>query len=1097
MRKLFLLLASTIAAVACVVACLNPIGFNPDDNININGKFEVEDVTNAVLMLVNRSKTIDVMRVEITQPEQLERDIEGNITEIAFTGRPLRLSRKAQYVPPSDMNYEVKIFYKDFKDKNLTLAQALEQDPDLEPDGFRVVSVPAPLPKQIVEIFIYRSKDGIIVVDKEMSEDPDESDTGNPTPLDPHDPEDGNGSVPGIVPPHNRDSMGLFVVVNMTKNQPIDQVAFAMGGETHSIGLNSSGVPAIRARDQQSIALKQGTYSTVIKYTEGSNPQTTYGPKNSVVVSYNSPQALKNYMYFYKTRNGDCGVSNEWPPAAADQSEDDNMSIGEGSVPGVVPEHNRDKIGVFVVMNMTKAQPIDKVNFAMEQKSFAIESHGTVKAVPARDQQSIALGTGSWETVVEFTTGGEKKQTGPKQSIVMPMNDPQALYNYLYFYKTKNGGFDISNRWPPAAGDNADEENVGPEDILDENHGILEITNKSETGAILKGIMIDSIEHSVTMIKEDVLQFVLPVGSVYVSFKPQNQSYYGLMLPREIKSRQITKMAYYDNLSNLDDPPPDEGYGSGLIKINNNSTGVVVHAMVIDKDDPHHKSMGIHYSFFVPAVQINYGKVGRVPVIGIADFPLETAKIYLVQVSVETPQGIAIVERLAVIKDQIVTITISENDLKPEKLHGSTVKLVNQTQTPSKIIGMKVYNDELVTNSSLYDKSSWNPKEQDISNGPGTTAANSATVKVISSTGLPIIDGATYRADIIVTGNGNTGIIKGKLLGSLYDRPDEVTVIITQQDITCGCPGGTCPGGCDGNCSGTPGTPGCNCPSLVENFVPIQANGISGIPAELSSYISFTPPSPAHSFGAINLNSAAVISPSNASKHSPIEWAITGGTGSSLVTLNSSTGALSVNNTIAVGDNNKTVEIKATIQGAAGTVVAKQDYTQTFTITLKVSNIGIEPHPVTNIGASSYSLTIRKDEPPTSLLGTVQFTPSNPSVNGIPITQDDLEWSLVSGGSGTATLSGANSKMIAGTAVGVVYVKATLPAAKNNGTAVSSSNITVTINDVPPPAFTAVTDIAGVPDNLQSSISYSPPNPNHVFGSLDLNNAALVLPTDA
>ena len=1092
MRKLFLLLASTIAAVACVVACLNPIGFNPDDNINISGKFEVEDVTSAVLMLVNRSKTIDVMQVEITQPEQLEQDIEGNLTEFYFTKKPLRLTRKAQYVPPSDIDYQVKIFYKDFKDNpTKTLAQALEENPDLEPDGSRVISIPVPLPKQIVEIYIYRTKDGVVVVDKEV-EDPDETDTGNPEPLDPHDPEDGNGSVPGIVPPHNRDTMGVFVVVNMTKNQPIDQVTFQTGGAMHSIGLDGSSVPAIRARDQQSIALRQGTYSTVIKYKEGSDSK-TLGPKNSVVVSYNSPQALNNYLYFYKTQSGDCAVDNQWPPKNKDQSEDDNMNIGEGSVPGVIPEHNRDKMGVFVVMNMTKAQPIDKVNFGMDKKSFAIESHGTVKAVAARDQQSIALGEGSWETVVEYTTGGEKKQVGPKQSIVIPMNDPQALYNYLYFYKTKSGGFDISNRWPPAAGNNADEENVGPEDILDDTHGILEITNKSETGSVLKGIMIDTIEHTVTMVKEDVLQFVLPVGTVDVSFKPQNQAYYGLIIPREIKARQITKLAYYDNLSNMDDIPPNlnnPALGSGLIKITNNSTGIVVYTMIVDKDDPSNNSMGIHYSLFVPNIPINYAKVGRVPVIGTDDFPLETAKIYLVQISVETPQGIVTIERYAVIRDQIVNVTITENDLKPEKLHGSTVKLVNLTQTPSRIIGMSVYNVEQPMSRSAYDKNSWNPGE-DIKNGSTEAADNSATVKVVSSTGLPIYEGATYKADIIVSGNGNTGVIRGKVLGSLYDRPDVVRVVITQQDITCGCPGGGCPGGCDGNCT----EDNCNCPPLVENFVPIQGtNGISGIPSELSSYISYTPPSPASSFGSVNLNSVAVVSPANASKRSPIEWSLTGGTGMGLVTITN--GELRAKDTIALADHDKTVEIKATIRDAAGTVVAKQDYTQTFTIRLKVYSLGIEPHPVTSISASSYPLTILKDDSPSSLLSTVQFTPTYPSINGVPITVDDLEWTIVSGGTGTATLSGTNSRMIKGTALGIVHVKATLPAAKNNGTSVSTTSpiiVTVIENFVP---ITA-NGISGIPSELRSYISFTPPSPASSFGSVNLNSVAVVSPANA
>jgi hypothetical protein len=41
-----------------LASCLDSIGFDPEGNFNLNGSINTKDVSSAVLMLTNKSKTI-------------------------------------------------------------------------------------------------------------------------------------------------------------------------------------------------------------------------------------------------------------------------------------------------------------------------------------------------------------------------------------------------------------------------------------------------------------------------------------------------------------------------------------------------------------------------------------------------------------------------------------------------------------------------------------------------------------------------------------------------------------------------------------------------------------------------------------------------------------------------------------------------------------------------------------------------------------------------------------------------------------------------------------------------------------------------------
>jgi hypothetical protein len=497
---------------------LNPIGFSPDFKLSldatITGQLDTHDVTSAVLMISNRSKTLDVTKVTITQPE-----VAGTYYEI--NGKPARLSNKAQYVKPSDKEYKVTIDYNDTKNHTTGTTFAL---------------ISTPLPKEIYWLYVYRTAGGDITIGRGVK-DPDESDTGAPPPVDPNDPEAGEGSVPGVVPPHNRDRMGVLVVLNMTKDQDLDYVDF----------------------------------NTPVEST--------------------SP----NYKLY--------------------------RMAGE----------------------------------------------------PKRgDQQSIALGHASWRTTAAYTpAGGGQRFTGTKNSVVMPVNDPMSLRtNFMYFYKTRSGGYELTPVWPPLANDADDNGNYRPEDLIPDGYGWLQVTNKSETGKVIYDIMIDGNPHeNVMLAKDDMMRFTLPVNmstgstTVQVALRPQGQSYYGLTLPRVIRNKEITYLNYYDNLGNPDELPPDTaGNGTGLIKILNYSLSVATDVKIVDPANTG-SSMTIGSGGFTPPIPVNYNQTGRVGVVGTDTFPLEAAKSYLIEVTLKSGSVTKVFRQHAVIRDQIVTIKIYDRDL--------------------------------------------------------------------------------------------------------------------------------------------------------------------------------------------------------------------------------------------------------------------------------------------------------------------------------------------------------------------------------------------------------------------------------------------------
>ena len=925
LRTLFCI---SILGMVMFVSCMNPLDFDPEQalaTVNVTGRLDFSDVTSAVMMLSNRTKTVDVTKVVITQEEVPE-------TLIEFNGKPRRLSIKAQYLKPSDKEYTIELSYYD----------ELKGE-----EGEKLAIISTPIPKETYWLYLYRSRTGQIILSHTFDENnADLADTGNPN-LDRED--EGEGSVPGIVPVEQRDRMSVLVFINMTRSQDIDYVEFNNISE-------------------------------------------------SAGITENSPD-YRNYR-----------MSKE-------------------------PRH--------------------------------------------ADQQSIALRQGSWRTYVAFTPPGHDQQIiGPKNAVVSILNTSMSVRtNFMYFYRTKTGNYNLSPIWPPYPDDSA-EDNFDPEHFIGEDEGVLEVINKSETATIIRDIMINNVIYqNLIMLKDDVRRFVLPVGSINVAFLPVGGNAYGMILPRTIKAKQTTTISYYDSLARNDEIPPDpDGHGVSLISVTNQTNSVVQHVYVVDPDDPMGAKISVPSNSFTPARKINFNETGRVVVFGTDALELMDNKTYLIQIEMYGQNGIYYKEYYRVLRGLKASITIQESDLSVSKSYGSKVTINNSLPSSIGLVsitGMQIYNSGSPGQKTYYSSEEWSAK------GSITNGKNAATY-VISSPQMPIVSGAVYRADIFLSGNGRTAVVTkdfasdGKLYG---DSPDTHTrsVTIDQNDVPA---------------------------ELIGTFTPVT--GISGIPTEVTSTIlknttDLVGP------GIINLNSAIVApvaseTPKTAgATNTQIKWDVkTGSANQGYYKIEND--LLQVTKAAAAGTTIQ-IEITATIINGKGTLASQQNYTQNFAITLKYSEVAPESKLATSleapVGLYTSDMTVFINQS-VSLLGQVMISPADAAKDGKPITVSDLTFSITTGSTDTAELQGApKNNCLNAKASGTVTVRATLPAefCKNNTALTRDFTVTVQSAGVGGDIHRDVTGINFTPVTVISTVV--PGTSTLVSGGFLNLNIADVAPSNA
>ena len=497
------------------------------------------------------------------------------------------------------------------------------------------------------------------------------------------------------------------------------------------------------------------------------------------------PRPYDYKFYLYRTKDGNTVVV-----------DDDEMKElpdpGDTSNPPEPPGPGNDSRHTFVVMNMTKNMDIDEVELAKDGITYSITGEPLRK-----DQQMYRLYAGAYKMTASYRIGGVPKTTTGKNAIVVQEAGAQSLRsNYMYFYRTRSGGYELTPFWPP--GDAADEENVNPEDVLDDNHGILEIQNNAVPNnphSIIARIYIDgkefpnAVNTSPYMLpgangkNGDVERFVLPVGTVSVKFMPIDRLSYGMMIPRMIKSKKVTVLPYTNDLASPDVIPPDYGFGSGLIRIKNNANGVV-NALALYDNANLSVSRIVPYNNFDPPYPLSYGGMSRVAVVGDAAFPVTPGGVQLIQVTMMTKTGPVVVEKLAALYNNIVDIVISQADieLKPNQT-GARITVFNSTSTPSEVVNVEVYDTAVPGNKTLFTSAYWTP------HGVITNGTN-AVFDVISSPLMPITKTAQFRTKLAVTVTRPNGAASGYVYKNL--SPDILygelpgntrTITLTESDI--------------------------------------------------------------------------------------------------------------------------------------------------------------------------------------------------------------------------------------------------------------------------------------------------------------------------
>jgi len=289
-----IILSIMILILLAFTSCLDPVSLISDLKFNVGGNVSVTDITSAVFLLSNRSRTVDVMEViinfdraewEAASGQKPPRD------SISFFGMPKRTELKAQYVQPSDISYRITIRYFDSNPKENRLSEG-------EIQFLSSMSIP----RRVYEYFLFKDPEGIVRVvsasdiDRSLSS-ADPEDTIKEHELKPET-SPGEGSSPAVIPPEYRNRMGTVIVNNLTKSQSIDEVSFTQGGKTYVLG-------SVNVSDRRSIALGQGDWHVRIKYTRN-NVQYEIGPKNVIIVPSNDPQAFnEHYIYFYLNEKGE------------------------------------------------------------------------------------------------------------------------------------------------------------------------------------------------------------------------------------------------------------------------------------------------------------------------------------------------------------------------------------------------------------------------------------------------------------------------------------------------------------------------------------------------------------------------------------------------------------------------------------------------------------------------------------------------------------------------------------------------------------------------------------------------------------------------
>ncbi|MDR2499604.1 MAG: hypothetical protein LBD37_00815 [Treponema sp.] len=430
----------------------------------------------------------------------------------------------------------------------------------------------------------------------------------------------------------------------------------------------------------------EGTYTIKVTYFTNPSGIEGSGDKMKTLTSQQFMRSAVDYKIFIyrKASTGEIEIAEALP----DGQTPDDMDLEDSANPG--PEipggANRKNTHPLIVKNLTKTAKVKLVDF--DAGKYVMDP-----GPRTTDLQLVYLPVGQHEVKIDYTRITDPTQggtAGPKNVVVLSSGDLNSWHTlYLYFYRTNNMEYSITDQWPPYPDDAAKDGEDVPGDIedivVDNFHGILEITNNSETGTVIKGILVDTngtdeldpedgdvrMKYPTYLYKDGVKKFIVETGNADVRFlTDKSGGNYGKRNPVEIRPKQTYKLAYYDTLGEPEDYTP----GNGLIKIfNKTRLGYVTHVSVIDPDDTgkilSYSAQPVADSRFNPKGEIGPGSTGSLEVTSTPAVQIESGKQYWIQVIVRNPLGAGqgedyyAVYRFHVIRDRTVDITINDSDL--------------------------------------------------------------------------------------------------------------------------------------------------------------------------------------------------------------------------------------------------------------------------------------------------------------------------------------------------------------------------------------------------------------------------------------------------
>jgi hypothetical protein len=567
--------ALAVLLLPVLSTCLNPVTFNPDNklDVNVSGELSIDQINSSEIQVRNHTKSLDIYDIKFREVQVDEaQSSETRTLSAQISGAPTAGTQESIFLRPWK-KYEIELKWREAKPKDAAYNSTTRPDWDWggkNPD--RILPIDN-LPRGKYVIHVYRKADGGVGV---QIEDAWQSEING---SDHHHDADFTLSVK---PQINVDLSGLSVDLNMgsapipvvvgytpellTKFDALIQ-AIKDGNKKYpngygfliidnhtgkalssvrftrtkpadpntpdsTIGL-TTGITTVRAEDQEGILLSAGTWDTVIDAP-------AIGPKNAIIGNQG-----KSYLHIYEKSDGTYGMffnEQSWNinivPADAHVRYRFSVNVTiEGRTPGqgYLIIHNKTKYPLNSLVNLDKIDP----------PATGI----TGLTIQANEQIGGEVDKGNWKVSIKDTPYST-------QVFVVP-----EVGTHVYYYQKQDGSFGWSTVWPPIPNDAAE-----IDDRIPAGQGILAITNNSQAGQILYGIIIDDVERMATpdnLYPKDSFDIALAPGYHNIRFIRSNVEMDGPNITRDtivisrpnpvqIKAGAVRKLDYTDALGIAD-----------------------------------------------------------------------------------------------------------------------------------------------------------------------------------------------------------------------------------------------------------------------------------------------------------------------------------------------------------------------------------------------------------------------------------------------------------------------------------------------------------------------------------------------------------------